>query len=490
MKKLFTLFALLSLWNLTSLTAQTRVWATSVDFNGNVDDVQTLAQINASIPESGTVLVQFDGTCISSVGDRIVLAASDDATWHVNSGAVSCEANPNQDEHSFSHSRVYSVNSGTHSFYAVAQRYVETSGDGNAEIVGILTVKFFPDGSDMTLNSTIIEQTGIDVRTDPVAVGQININPTMSGTAIVRFNGYCISSPGDRIVLAASDTPDWGINDGNTSCEAIDTDYNSNSFSHTRVYEIGPGSHTFYAVAHNYVETDGSGEASIYATLTVEFIPDMYNTNVIPAFTGINGNFNLNTNTSIASVAINAPEDGAVIATFDGLAIPDGFLLLGVSDQTELIAFGVGVSAYDDDVNSFPFSHTQAYTVNAGMHNFYATGDIWTGTTTWVYGSLTATFVANDVSVAAEEVQQLSQSMEVFPNPTADYARISMGEVSNIQRVQLLDAEGKILQTYPAETAEQNGQVEVNLQNMPAGVYYLQVITKNRISISKKIIRK
>ncbi|MBT8378950.1 MAG: T9SS type A sorting domain-containing protein [Ignavibacteria bacterium] len=77
------------------------------------------------------------------------------------------------------------------------------------------------------------------------------------------------------MVLAASDFPGWGINDGNVSAMVFDIDVNHASFSHTRVFNITPGSHDFYAVAENYVDLGGSGMGSIYASLTVEFIPDI-----------------------------------------------------------------------------------------------------------------------------------------------------------------------------------------------------------------------
>ncbi|NSW95224.1 MAG: hypothetical protein HPY62_11010, partial [Bacteroidales bacterium] len=88
------------------------------------------------------------------------------------------------------------------------------------------------------------------------------------------FDGKCLSSPGDAIILAASNSTSWGMNDGNVYLEAIDSDIDRNSFSHTRVYSIGAGSTTLRAVGQNWVETDGDGIASVYGSLTVVFFPD------------------------------------------------------------------------------------------------------------------------------------------------------------------------------------------------------------------------
>ena len=89
----------------------------------------------------------------------------------------------------------------------------------------------------------------------------------------MRFDGQIYSTPGDAIILAASDAPSWSTNDGNVAVEAMDSDIRINSFSHTSVYNVVAGEQTFYAIAHNYVETDGDAEVSIYGSLTVEFIP-------------------------------------------------------------------------------------------------------------------------------------------------------------------------------------------------------------------------
>ena len=100
-------------------------------------------------------------------------------------------------------------------------------------------------------------------------VEELTINAPSEGKVLVHFNGKCHPSNGDLIVLAASDHPGWVTNDGNVSVQD-----NSACFSHSRVYDVTPGSHTFYAVAHNYVYENGTGYASIYANLTVEFFPN------------------------------------------------------------------------------------------------------------------------------------------------------------------------------------------------------------------------
>src|SRR5262249_55416681 len=97
-----------------------------------------------------------------------------------------------------------------------------------------------------TVWSANISDTFLNVRGSPVVVGQVALNLTQPGRVLVQFDGECISDVGDRIVLAASDTPDWDVNDGNVSVMAASTTANGESFSHSRVYDVSAGPHTFY----------------------------------------------------------------------------------------------------------------------------------------------------------------------------------------------------------------------------------------------------
>jgi hypothetical protein len=130
----------------------------------------------------------------------------------VNDGNVSVEAvNADIDRGSFSHSRMYPVSAGSHTFYAVARNYVEEDGSGVASIYGSLTVEFFPNliGSAFVRHQGII-RTSVNVSGSAVTVGQLNINTTVPGKVVAHFDGLCIADVGDRIVLAAGNIPDWG----------------------------------------------------------------------------------------------------------------------------------------------------------------------------------------------------------------------------------------------------------------------------------------
>jgi len=120
----------------------------------------------------------------------------------------------------------------------------------------------------LTASANILK-TNLSVRPNEVDVASVTLQIPSAGKVEVTFAGDGVVSAGDRLVLAASDkSKTWGVNEGNVSLKT------SGPFTHKRVYTVGAGSSTFYAVAHNYVDTAGTGVVSIYATLTATFYPN------------------------------------------------------------------------------------------------------------------------------------------------------------------------------------------------------------------------
>ncbi len=130
-------------------------------------------------------------------------------------------------------------------------------------------------GSQSQVWNTEIHEENIQIRLPKsTVVGKLDVDIPESGKVLVRFDGYIKSTPGDRIIVAASNYDGWVTNDGNLGLYTYDTTYNVQSFSHERVYDVINGNQSFYAVAHNFVDTDGNGIASIHGNLTVTFYPD------------------------------------------------------------------------------------------------------------------------------------------------------------------------------------------------------------------------
>jgi hypothetical protein len=121
-----------------------------------------------------------------------------------------------------------------------------------------------------------IEAEGVNFE-QPAAVelAKVDIVAPTAGWVVVHFDGHAYADTGDILILAASDVPDdWAANSGNVSVNGSGSVYESSSFSHSRVYEVAAGAHSFYAVGQNYVQTAGNGIGSVYGQLTVQFFPN------------------------------------------------------------------------------------------------------------------------------------------------------------------------------------------------------------------------
>ena len=444
---------------------------TNVDLSSST----VLGKIDIAPTQAGKVIVHFDGKCVSSPGDRIVLAASNTSSWGVNDGSVGVEAvDSDLNRNNFSHTRVYDVTPGAHSFYAIGHNYVETDGTNKASIYATLTVEFVPSSAGIVAHRGIIK-TNEDL-SNSTALARITINPTVPGKVLVRFDGACVSSPGDRIVLAANDEASWEVNDGNVGVEARNADQNQTSFSHTRTYDVNPGSHSYYAVAHNYVETDGSGIASIYGSLTVEFIP----TSACVQHKGIlNSNLDVSNSTILEQVSLTHRVKGKAIVTFDGVCITspgDRVVLAASNDGNWAVNDGnVGVEAMDSDINSQPFSHTRVYEVEPGTQTFSAVAHNYVETDgngmASVYGSLTVIFVPE--STTGIFPGSGVETLKAYPNPTQGLVQLELPPqlVGQTQMVTVLGTSGQILR----QEVLGHSQSSVDLSSFPVGLYFIQI---------------
>lgn len=230
--------------------------------------------INA--PEAGKVLLRFDGKCVSSFGDLMYFAASDNLSWTQFDGSTSNEVIDNDlNRFSFSHARVFEVQPGNHTFYAIAENFFETYGNGFASIYGSLTAVYYPNSSGTKINNLPISTLlGVNIEGPIVTVAQSTVQAPVKGRVVVNLVGTGIGSFGDKIRIGAANVQSWEPEDGSITFEPYSVNLNRTSFSQTRVYQVDAGEHNFYALMQNVEEFEGSGLAVLYANLTTEFIPD------------------------------------------------------------------------------------------------------------------------------------------------------------------------------------------------------------------------
>ncbi|HJW29033.1 MAG TPA: T9SS type A sorting domain-containing protein, partial [Saprospiraceae bacterium] len=483
MKKWNHLISLFLLIYTYSLPAQEQLFYKTISMtNVNLrDSAVILARIDAFIPIAGDVVLRFDGVCYSSPGDRIVLAASGGPFWQSNWGNVSVETTNENIGKSFSHTwslNFYDADAGkVHSFYALGQNWVNQNGSGHAGIYGILTAEFLPY-SGTAHNYTSSNTFNGDISNPTVAVTTTGFSQS-AGKFLVRFDGWCMTSPGDRVILAASNTGNWLPDAGNVSVEAISGAIDVNAFSHTREYDIAStGSLPFNGIVQRYEETDGNGMAWVYGNLYAEFYPNSGNTKL--AFQNIaQPNVDLNDHfVTLSTVTLDPTGPGVVQVDFDGELISDAgdFIELGASNTTDLPLNdgNILLQANDNDVNRNSFAHSRVYQVDAGHYTFYALGKSFSGNPgsgiATIYGELTARYFP-DQTTAVHDVVASAGELKVFPNPTTGLITVSTSPgMFGDKTIRLLDETGCLLSTYKSGDAK---DLSIDLSSMPDGVYFV-----------------
>ncbi len=93
---------------------------------------------------------------------------------------------------------------------------------------------------------------------------------------------------------------------------------------------------------------------------------------------------------------------------------------------------------------------------------------------------------ASTVTPLAIEKNAISQALQVFPNPTADKCQVTLRNVNFTKAtIDIMDVMGKVVAATPME----NDTKELDLQNLPAGVYFLRVNTDKGQGI-KRVLKK
>ncbi len=458
----------------------TIVEKTSINLRGGPVVLET---VEITADESGIVIVDFDGMCISSPGDGIRLAASKETTIGMNDWGISLQAyDSDVNRNSFSHTRSYEVKAGTYTFYALGVNSGQQLGDGKASIYGKLVARFFPHFGNAFAIHEGINKTNINIRGQAVSFGDITIKPEspFDGKFLTKFNGYCVGSPGDRDVLAASDHVGWSANDGCTYIEAINADLLRIPFIHTRVYPSLPILNEFHAVGQNYVETDGSGIASVYASLSIIYFPN--NASFIMEHEDIS-----QTNVDVrglpvilASTEINPQLSGTAVVTFNGRCVSTSGdrIVLAASDNEYWGANSgaTSVEAIDADLNSNNFSHTMIYDVEAGSHTFNAIAQNFvemdgSGIAS-IYGSLNVEFYPLG-NVGVETPQTQSAEKLIHPNPASGAIQINLSPFENEKvNIDIISFLGR--NVFQLET-KGGGSLEVDISAIPVGTYIVLV---------------
>jgi hypothetical protein len=481
MKPIYLLAIFFLSYSSVTLLAQNDIYFQSIVYTDVSlrGPVTVLGTVNADLPTDGYVVVHFDGLCYAAVGDRVVLAASNNGNWESNDGNVGIESSRSEFGRSFSHTRLYHVSAGNNTFYAVGQNAAKMEGSGIASIYGSLTVEYFPDTGPTRVTSGGFVFSG-DVANSTV-VSQQTIHANGPGKMVVRFDGTLQSQQSDRIILAASNTTEWSFDDGSIALEAVNkSNVDLNSFSHTRVYNVtSAGDYTYYALSQCWGKWVGDCSVFIYGNLLVEYFPDSGAEKILSdgfSLTEIDLNGGP---TELTSLSLNAPAAGEVMVVLDGYltANPGYDIVLAASNQLGYTSNdgNLVLQALDLDNNRYSFSHTRVYNIGAGTHTFYGVGEIQGGSgteTADLFGRLTVKYIPTGAT-AVTDLSAPENTIDIYPNPTSEVIHIAFkNPVDQEKPIQLLDSKGCVLKEYSIYTPE---EIKIDISNFPQNLYWIKV---------------
>lgn len=97
-------------------------------------------------------------------------------------------------------------------------------------------------------------------------------------------------------------------------------------------------------------------------------------------------------------------------------------------------------------------------------------------------------YVQSSAILSITEIEEdiANKFFSLFPNPTADKINISLNQ-GNVSEIRVLDSKGSTVRSCGATL--KGGIIQLDLSNLPAGIYFVQLYT-NQFTVTKKIIRK
>jgi|GEM_PF-4510634 len=264
---------------------------------------------------------------------------------------------------------------------------------------------------------------------DALALDSITIDCPTTGKVFVRFDGNCISTPGDRIILAASNYHDWQTNDGNTDVMVVDSLHTLTCFDHTRIYDIlEEGFHTFYAIGQNYVDLQGTGIASIKGHLSVLFMPDSLPDQALAGI-GINDccwNWDNNNGWThvFPNTSIEASSSGQLLVSLEAKSfMPFGGQFLYTTNLEPTwpispVVFPVNLAPNNEESTVL---HREIFPVDAGNHAVYALVKIIGGdsisSNKYLYSTLCAQFIPDDSPIIQLKRQSFDENVIAATGP-------------------------------------------------------------------------
>jgi hypothetical protein len=149
---------------------------------------------------------------------------------------------------------------------------------------------------------------------------------------------------------------------------------------------------------------------------------------------------------------------------------------------TILLAFSLSAQVKQEVIAS-----AGGYSVASGVSLSWTLGETIIPTFTNEKLTLTHGFQQQLIVTAVEENLEDVVKVTLYPNPASDIVNIKLGSpLDGEVKLFLLDSRGKLIKTdFMEETAVEK---EINLQDLPAGLYLLKM-TKGKLSNVYKVVK-
>lgn len=307
----------------------------------------------------------------------------------------------------------------------------------------------------------------------PIQVqGALSINASLVGATVVPTSYYYFYDWSIRTAKCASAMADMNLTLSNVPTHFVSVGTDFITCGDTTVV-LGPGPYPAgytYAWLAPYNNTPLATTSSYNVTNTGTYIGVVYNS-LIEGHCGVYDTANYTINPAPVAFASYAP-------TF-GPPCDIDFNNAGSSFGTYSWNFGHPSSGVANTSTAPTPSHT--YTAK-GTYTV-------TLTTTNDCGSNSVTIGVDCYGVEIED--DIFGSLNIFPNPAVDVLNVEFKHTAAPSiSLKLLNSLGQVLQTKNADINGGTGIETFNLTNIPAGIYYLNLESKGKISTQKIVIQK
>lgn len=137
---------------------------------------------------------------------------------------------------------------------------------------------------------------------------------------------------------------------------------------------------------------------------------------------------------------------------------------------------------------------TKSSTYPPGLGTFYMLIDLTTASTLGTYyanveistpleAPIIETFIVTKTTTSVSVISS-KNNLALYPNPVKDVLNVVYSETNNVKGISLLDVSGKVVNWFNANTS--GNQTNINVEMIPAGLYFIQLLNSNSEIIAVK----